>query len=490
MRRKMTAPVILAAVTVGALVLSACGSSGDAGSTTSAATTSASATESAAPTSAGSADESTPAETSAAGSSSAEAPPADGEADSIRLWVAGGDTPDALREYLTTEFKKETGKDLVIEEQAWPDLVTKLTTALPDPNNTPDVVEIGNTQSPTFTNVGAFLDITDLYSELGGDKLLQSFVEVGAVDGKNYTLPYYFGSRYMFYRKDLWSEAGIETPKTLAEFNAAVATLAEKNPRDIKDFSGFFIGGSDWRNGISWVFANGGELAVKDGDQWKSTLSDPKTVEGLKQLQAIQQTASNAPATAKDESPWLYINDSDVIKDDEADPDKVTAETSLAAGTIMAPGWAHWSIGDLTADDKREWNDDKFGVLVMPGVDGNPAPVFAGGSNIGISAASKNPEASKALLRIIFSPEYQKMLGENGLGPANSDYVSSLGDDQFATALIESASNSKLTPAAPGWAAVEASGLLEEFFSKVSEGEDITALAADYDAQLTPLLNG
>ncbi len=57
----------------------------------------------------------------------------------------------------------------------------------------PDVVEVGNTLSPTFTNVGAFSDVSDLHAELGGDKLLQSFVEVGKVDGKNYTLPYYFG---------------------------------------------------------------------------------------------------------------------------------------------------------------------------------------------------------------------------------------------------------------------------------------------------------
>ena len=117
----------------------------------------------------------------------------------ITLWLAGGDTPDELRTYLSDTFKAKTGATLTIEEQAWPDLVTKLTTALPDAENTPDVVELGNTQSPTFTNVGAFLDISDQYDALGGDKLLQSFVEAGSVDGKKYALPYYFGSRYMFH---------------------------------------------------------------------------------------------------------------------------------------------------------------------------------------------------------------------------------------------------------------------------------------------------
>ena len=410
-------------------------------------------------------------------------------AQNITLWVAGGDTPKELREYLATTYKAKTGGTLTIEEQAWGDLVTKLTTALPDANNTPDVVEVGNTQSPTFTNVGAFSDISDLYAELGGDKLLQSFVEVGKVDGKNFTLPYYFGSRYLFYRKDVYKAAGVEVPKTLDEFNATVKAIAEKNPDKVKDFSGFFIGGQDWRNGISWIFANGGDLAKAEGGQWTSTLSDPNSIKGLTQLQEIQKLASRAPKTAKDESPWLYINDSDKILDADG---KVTGKTSLAAATIMAPGWAHWSIGALVKKDGkevREWDDKTFGVYPLPGNDGKPAPVFAGGSNIGISATSKNQEGARELMKIIFSHEYQQMLGKNGLGPANSDDVSALGTDEFAKALIDSASNSKLTPAAPGWAGVEASGKLEEFFAKVADGGDIAALATEYDAILTPLLN-
>lgn len=403
----------------------------------------------------------------------------------IRLWLAGGDTPTELRDYLKASYMAKTGGTLTIEEQSWGDLVTKLTTALPDAANTPDVVEVGNTQSPTFTNVGAFSDISDMYTELGGDKLLPSFVEVGKVEGKNYTLPYYYGSRYMFYRKDIYADAGVEVPKTLDEFNMTVKTIAKQNPREIKDFSGFFLGGQDWRNGISWVFANGGDLAKFEGGSWRSSLSDAESIKGLKQLQDLYVAASYAPKTAKDESPWLYINDSDAITDENK---KVTGKTSLAAATIMAPGWAHWSIGDLK-NDKREWNDKKFGVYPLPGNDGNPAPVFAGGSNIGISATSKNQAGARELLKIIYSPEYQQLLGKSGLGPANADYNSSLGDDEFAQALSASASNSKLTPAAPGWASVEASGKLEELFSKIADGGDVTALAAQYDAELTPLLN-
>lgn len=407
----------------------------------------------------------------------AETPAAEAGGTDITLWLNGGDTPDALRDFLKTEYAKATGGTLTIEEQDWSDALAKLTTALPDAENTPDVVEIGNTWAPTFTNAGAFTDLSDDYEALGGDKLLPSFVEAGDVDGAHYALPYYFGSRYMFYRKDIWKEAGIEVPTTLAEFNTDAAALATA------DQSGFYIGGQDWRNGVSWIFANGGDLAAKDGDTWKSTLSDSKTIEGLTQLQALYTDASKAPVTEADSTPWVNINNNETTGKPEA-------------ATIIAPGWAHWSIGDLAPDPEDDtkqvatWNDDTFGVFVLPGIDGGTAPVFAGGSNIAISAASKNQAASKELMTIIFSPDYQKLLGENGLGPANLDYASSLGDDQFATALAESAANSKLTPAAPGWAAVEGSGLLEEFFGKVNGGGDIAALATEYDGKIDELLNG
>ena len=177
---------------------------------------------------------------------------------------------------------------------------------------------------------------------------------------------------------------------------------------------------------------------------------------------------------------------------------RLTAFRAFMDGEVPAelPDGRRIFIGDLAPDPKDDtktvatWNDDVFGTFVLPGVDGGAAPVFAGGSNIAISAASKNQSASRELMKIIFSADYQKMLGQNGLGPANLDYADSLGDDQFAKALVASAADSKLTPAAPGWAAVEGSGLLEEFFGKVNGGGDIKALAAEYDTKIDALING
>lgn len=83
------------------------------------------------------------------------------------------------------------------------------------------------------------------------------------------------------------------------------------------------------------------------------------------------------------------------------------------------------------------------------------------------------------------------MLAENGLGPANLDYadayveVAAMGD-----IALQAAESAKLTPAAPGWAAIEEAKIMEQFFAAVAEGGDVTALAVEYDTRIDELING
>ncbi len=166
----------------------------------------------------------------------------------IRVWINGTDTPDAAREWLKTTFEDEhPGSTLTIEQQEWEGLVEKLTTSLSSDSETPDVVEVGNTQAPTFTSAGAFSDVSDDLEDWGGDDLLQGFVEGAQVDGKTYAVPYYAGSKYIFYRKDLFEAAGIAVPTTMDEFVQAAIDLKAANP-DPANFSGFWFPGQDWRN--------------------------------------------------------------------------------------------------------------------------------------------------------------------------------------------------------------------------------------------------
>ncbi|HEY3436066.1 MAG TPA: extracellular solute-binding protein, partial [Actinotalea sp.] len=345
------------------------------------------------------------------------------EAAQIKLWVNGGDTPDELRKYLVDTFAAENpGSTLVIEQQDWNGLVPRLQTALTSAEQTPDVVEVGNTQAPTFTYAGAFTDISELYTELGGDTLLKGFVEAGSADGKVYALPYYSGARAVFYNKDIFAKAGVEIPTTLPEFTDAAIKLQKANPTGAANFSGFWLPGQDWYNGTAWIYTYGGDLAVQDGGSWKGALSSPKSLEGLAQVQKLFTEATSAPRDADSNEPWVPFNNGQ-------------------AAMFSAPTWARWSIDlpecnkAVNPDDKSDaakalrteqqtCNESKTGIFPLPGLEaGKAATVFAGGSNIAIPAKSQHQDLAKNLMRIIFSEQYQTMLAKNGLIPANTKYA-------------------------------------------------------------------
>ncbi|TDC54354.1 extracellular solute-binding protein [Jiangella ureilytica] len=385
----------------------------------------------------------------------------------LRLWLNGPDTPQSMRDWLVAEFEEQNpGSTLTIEEQQWEGLVDRLTTSLGSESETPDVVEVGNTQAPTFTTVGAFTDITDLVPELGGDDLLQGFVEAGSADGKTYAVPLYAGSSYIFYRKDLLAASGLDVPTNMQEFVDAAVKLKQDNA-SVPNFSGFWLPGQDWRDGAAFLWDAGGDFAVEEDGEWTGALSTPESQEGLQLVQRLFTEASGAPKDGNEADGHVPFCAGEV-------------------GMMLRPGWLRGSLEDpeIGCPDMMA----NVGVFALPGSDGEPAPVLLGGSNIAISATSQNQELAANLLELIMSDEFQSQYAENGLTPAKVSLASGLGTDEFAAATQEAVTNAKLTPAASNWATVEGSRILEDLFVAIANGGDVQQLAEEADAAIADQL--
>jgi N,N'-diacetylchitobiose transport system substrate-binding protein len=394
--------------------------------------------------------------------------PAEEATGDIRVWLVGTDTPQDARDYLKTTFEKENpGSTLTIEEQQWTGLVDLLTTSLSS-NDSPDVVEVGNTQAAAFTSAGAFLDLTDQYEALGGDDLLPGFTEAGSYDGKFYAAPYYSGARIVFYNTAQYATAGVDVPATLDDYVDNAGALAAALP----GVSGVWYPGQDWYNALPFVWENGGEVAVQGDDgTWDAQLSSPESLKGLEQVQELM-ASSTAPKDGDETELWVPFREE-------------------KAATISAPSWAYWSI---VADEDQAATalTDTLGYFALPGKDGGAAQVFAGGSNIAVSAKSAHPGLATKALAIIESPEYQTILAGAGLVPA----LTSLGDKvaaatpELAAVIADAAANAKLTPASPKWADVEAARVLQDFFVQLANGGDAEALATELDTKIEDILNG
>ncbi len=395
--------------------------------------------------------------------------PAEESTGDIRVWLVGTDTPQEARDYLKTTFEDENpGSTLTIEEQQWTGLVDLLTTSLSS-NDSPDVVEVGNTQAAAFTSAGAFLDLTDQYDALGGDDLLPGFVEAGSYDGKFYAAPYYSGARIVFYNTSQYAAAGVDVPTTLDEY-VANAGLARR--QRCRVFRACWYPGQDWYNALPFIWENGGEIAVQGDDgTWDAQFSSAESLKGLEQVQELM-ASSTAPKDGDETELWVPFREE-------------------KAATISAPSWAYWSI---VADEDQAPTalTDALGTFALPGKDGGAAQVFAGGSNIAVSAKSAHPTLATKALAIIESPEYQTILAGAGLVPA----LTSLGDKvaaatpELAEVIANAAANAKLTPASPKWADVEAARVLQDFFVQLASGGDAKALATELDTKIENILNG
>ncbi len=386
----------------------------------------------------------------------------------VRMWVMEGSFSDETRQYLADEFAKENpGSELKIEVQQWDGIVSKLQTSLASNNESPDLVEIGNTQTTTFTTVGAFADVSDIYPDLGGDELIQSFVEASTVDGKIFALPLYAGARGVYYRTDLFEKAGIEVPKTIDEFTKAVIALQEKNPEGTDNFSGMYMAAVDVHGIHSYLFAKGFDYAQLEGDKWVGKVNSPESIKALEGLKEIFDggTKYALDSQAAQKSFENYFN---------------KGETGVLIGT--------GNIG--TKIDQKFWDENKVGVFAIPSdKEGEPGKTFAGGSNIALATKAPNPELAKKALKTIFSEGFQKKVAElDGWVPGNTKYgvdaKSPFGD--LASKIV---SNSKLTPNSPEWGVNFGGGELSEFYGKIAKGEDIKALADELNKQIEEKLN-
>jgi len=453
----------LAALT---MALAACGSSTKSSTATDAATTTAG---SAATTTAPAAADTTAATTAAPTTVPPPITGGTGAGGEIRLWLNGGDTPDGFVTFAITQFNKaHPDVRVTFERQQWTGIVEKLTTSLSS-SDSPDVIELGNTQAQAFEAAGALQDLTASKAALGGDDLLQSLVEAGTYNSKFFGVPYYAGARVMLYRKDLLTASGLSVPTTIDEMLAAAKKLKADNAATA-NFSGMYLPGKNWFAALPFLWVNGGDIAIQDSGKWKGMLASDKSVTGLTQFQQFIEQTSGAPKDGDDSKDYLAFCNGEV-------------------GMMPAPGWKPGQI--INKDDGCPAMESKIGAFAMPGLTaGTTSPAFLGGSNLAISAKSKHADLAMDLLKILASKDYQKQFADQGTIPALKSLLGDVTGSEAATAQAKAAENSRFVPSSENWAAVEASNVLPDMIVAISGGADVKTEAAKADAAIEATLNG
>lgn len=178
------------------------------------------------------------------------------------------------------KFEAQTGITVKYQVIPWSNLQKKILTAVTSGSG-PDVVDIGNTWSPSLAATGAFLtfDKSTMAQVGGSDRFIQTALNATGLPGKPpMSLPIYGEAYGLFYNKAAFAKAGIaHPPETWDQFVADAKKLTHP-----PDQWGMVMEGSSYTEAAHWAFVLGqqhGNPLYKDG---KPNFATPAMVKAVR----------------------------------------------------------------------------------------------------------------------------------------------------------------------------------------------------------------
>jgi N,N'-diacetylchitobiose transport system substrate-binding protein len=340
-----------------------------------------------------------------------------------------------------TAFKNShPGWDVNVQYQSWGDHLQKFDATIAA-NNTPDVIEMGNTEMTKYMAAGAFANISAYKGSFDNSgNWLAGLKKSSMFNGKLYGVPYYAGSRLVTYRSDLFAKAGVKkAPKSLKQFEADLARVKSHN--HAKGFTPFYMAGTDWYSALSFLYDYGGSIAKFSNGKWHGTLATKKSIAGLNAYKKFFHLASPKSAS----------------KLNEANPAPYTVFSQNRTSAIFGPGWFSCCTGKKYTKVTSQF--------VMPShKSGQSMPGFLGGSDLAVPQQSNSQSQARAWIADFTSTVNEKALQAVGNIPNATSLLNGTVNDRAAKA-------SWFVPTAKHWVDVENGNILRTMLGQILTGQ-------------------
>ncbi len=123
------------------------------------------------------------------------------------------------------DFTKETGIEVEIQYMPLEDSRKQISVMVAS-DSLPDVMDIDNTDTQTYTEMGILADLTErVEAEIETGQYYEGVLESQKVDGKYYGLPFTANNLCLYYNEDLLEQAGVKVPATWDELLDACEKL-------------------------------------------------------------------------------------------------------------------------------------------------------------------------------------------------------------------------------------------------------------------------
>jgi N,N'-diacetylchitobiose transport system substrate-binding protein len=385
---------------------------------------------------------------------------------------------------VVTQFHKQfpafKHTKVVVDWIPWGNRTTDWTNALTSGKGGPDITELGNTDTPGVASEGALANVTTNVKAWGpGATIIKGNLANDTVSGTNFAVPWFGGVRGIWYRKDEFTKAGITSaPTTWAALLADAKLLQKKFPGT------FGLGApSDFTNGIvSFIWGSGGQVAVEQGGKWKAELNSPASEAGLKFYADLYLTQHVSPSK--------YIGQTEL-----GAPGATSGGSNqdFAEGKLDLYIDGPWAEGELTAVSKKF--ESQWASFPIPSENGpNPAPAFAGGSDLGVWAKSPNKTAAWDLITLMDSPSNATTFANSqGFFP---EFTTALSNPAYSSSPVlsgfaKAAGFTQISPLnSKNWATADATdAIIPTMMKALMQGANFTATVNKANTELQNVLN-
>jgi multiple sugar transport system substrate-binding protein len=245
--------------------------------------------------------------------------------------------------------------------------------------NAPDVAYMDAGSVQEFASRGALVNVEPYLagSEIvNRDDFVDAFAQLAQHDDNMYGLPFDGETTGLYYRTDLFEQAGIDAPPTTwEEFQQTAAALTDPAKKQY----GFYLTAVEaayyW---YPWLWQAGGETLTPDG----------------------QHVAFDSPEGQ--EAADFYIGLRDYAPPDYLNTDSYTGRVSFAQGKAAMYVAGNWLSGDLHVNFPDI--DDKWATAPMPEGPAGCATTFAGDTLV-MFDQSENQDAAWLWMEFLSRPE-------------------------------------------------------------------------------------
>ena len=387
-----------------------------------------------------------------------------GDSKTLTYWASNqGTSIDADKEALTPlleTFTEDTGITVNLEVIGWNDLQTRIQTAVTS-GDAPDVVNIGNTWAVSLQATGAFLELDDeaMTAVGGADKFVATALETcGAAETVPTSLPLYGLAYGLYYNRKMFSDAGLEPPRTWEEMVEAAKRLTST----ATGVYGLSLAAGSYTENAHYAFIN----AAQNGsdlfdDQGNPTFTGQGVVDGILRYLDLMQTdkvvnTSNAQ----------YDNGTDSVADFANGKAAMIINQNNADTTIAANGMT----------------SEAFGVVPYPAPKAATSDIAShvAGINISVFAGTKNRDGALQLVKFLTEPAQQATLGSAFTTlPVLKDEAPTFTEDQeeITTFTEVYEKRSKPLPLVPAEDQFESTvgQAMNDMFAKIATGSVLTA---------------